>query len=252
MLAEGAFADPRPSAVFGLHVFAEMELGKVGYTPGAAMASASSFVATLDGKQAHGAYPHLGIDPVVMAAQAVLALQTIRSRTLDPLEPGVVTVGMIRGGERQNIIPEKVELRGTIRTFDMETRSLIDRRMHEILDGIARAAGGRYTLEIDHAYPVTVNDTALAAASRPALDRVMGAGNVLVLPPTPGAEDFSYFANEVPGFFYRLGGVKPGTTSGGHHTPTFDMDDGAVPVGMRTMAGLVMDYLERTAAVTRR
>ena len=252
MLEEGAFADPRPSAVFGLHVFAEMELGKVGYTPGPAMASASSFVATLEGKQAHGAYPHLGIDPVVMAAQAVLALQTIRSRTLDPLEPGVVTVGMIRGGERQNIIPEKVELRGTIRTFDMETRSLIDRRMHEILDGIARAAGGRYTLEIDHAYPVTVNDTALAAASRPTLDRVMGAGNVVVLPPTPGAEDFSYFANEVPGFFYRLGGAKPGTTSGGHHTPTFDMDDGAVPVGMRTMAGLVMDHLERTAAVTSR
>ena len=252
MLEEGAFRSPTPSAVFGLHVLAEMELGKVGYTPGPAMASASSFVATIEGKQAHGAYPHLGIDPVVMAAQAVLALQTIRSRTLDPLEPGVVTVGMIRGGERQNIIPERVELRGTIRTFDMETRALIDRRMHEILDGIARAGGGTYTLEIDHAYPVTVNDTALAAASRPTLERVIGGGNVVILPPTPGAEDFSYFANEVPGFFYRLGGRKPGTTSGGHHTPTFHMDDGAVPVGMRTMAALLLDYLERGATVSRR
>jgi amidohydrolase len=252
MLEEGAFAGPTPSAVFGLHVFAEMELGKVGYTPGPAMASASSFVATLEGKQAHGAYPHLGIDPVVMAAQAVLALQTIRSRTLDPLEPGVVTVGMIRGGERSNIIPAKVELQGTIRTFDMETRALIDRRMHEILDGVARAAGGSYTLAIDHAYPVTVNDTTLAGASRPTLQRVMGAGNVVLLPPTPGAEDFSYFANTVPGFFYRLGGRKPGTTSGGHHTPTFNMDDGSVPVGMRTMASLLLDYLERGSAVSSR
>ena len=245
MLEEGAFANPKPSAVFGLHVFAEMELGKVGYTPGPAMASASSFVATLEGKQAHGAYPHLSVDPVVMAAQAVLALQTIRSRTLDPLEPGVVTVGMIRGGERSNIIPAKVELQGTIRTFDMEVRAMIDRRMHEILEGIAKAAGGRYTLAIDHAYPVTVNDTALAARSRPTLVRAVGAENVVLLPPTPGAEDFSYFANEVPGFFYRLGGRKPGTTSGGHHTPTFHMDDGAVAVGMRTMTALLLDYLER-------
>jgi amidohydrolase len=248
MLEEGAFAGPKPSAIFGLHVQAELELGKVGYTPGPAFASASSFVATLQGKQAHGAYPHLGIDPVVMAAQAVLALQTIRSRTLDPLEPGAVTVGVIRGGERMNIIPQQVELQGTIRTFDMETRALIDRRMHEILDGVARAAGGSYTLEIDHAYPVTVNDTALAAASRPTLERALTADDVLLLPPTPGAEDFSYFANEVPGFYFRLGGLKPGTTSGGHHTPTFNMDDGAVPVGMKAMASLLLDYLERGPA----
>ena len=252
MLEEGAFAGPKPSAVFGLHVFAEMELGKVGYTPGPAMASASSFVATLEGKQAHGAYPHLSVDPVVMAAQAVLALQTIRSRTLDPLEPGVVTVGMIRGGERSNIIPAKVELQGTIRTFDMDVRAAIDRRMHEILDGVARAAGGKYTLAIDHAYPVTVNDVALSAASHPTLARIVGAENVVDLPPTPGAEDFSYFANEVPGFFFRLGGRRPGSTSGGHHTPTFDMDDGAVPVGMRTMTSLLLDYLERGSAVSER
>jgi metal-dependent amidase/aminoacylase/carboxypeptidase family protein len=134
----------------------------------------------------------------------------------------------------------------------METRALIDRRMHEILDGVARAAGGSYTLAIDHAYPVTVNDTTLAGASRPTLQRVMGAGNVVLLPPTPGAEDFSYFANTVPGFFYRLGGRKPGTTSGGHHTPTFNMDDGSVPVGMRTMASLLLDYLERGSAVSSR
>jgi amidohydrolase len=159
---------------------------------------------------------------------------------------------MIRGGERSNIIPAKVELQGTIRTFDMDVRAAIDRRMHEILDGVARAAGGKYTLAIDHAYPVTVNDVALSAASRPTLARIVGAENVVDLPPTPGAEDFSYFANEVPGFFFRLGGRRPGSTSGGHHTPTFDMDDGAVPVGMRTMTALLMDYLERGAAVSKR
>lgn len=245
MLAEGAFRDPRPSAVFGLHAFSEMEVGAVGYTPGPAMAASDHIQITIRGKQAHGAAPHLSIDPVVMASQVVLALQTIRSRTLSPFEPSVVTVGMIHGGERHNIIPAEVRLQGTIRTFDSAVRDTVERRVRQILDGITLAGGGSYELTYDRGYPVTVNDEALARRMHPTVERVAGAANVRLIPPTTGAEDFSYFANEVPGFFYRLGTTKPGTTSGGHHTPTFMADDASIPIGMRLMTELVLDYLRQ-------
>ena len=243
MLKEGAFDDPRPSAIFGLHAYAGLDVGKVAYAPGAAMAASDSWTAVIRGKQAHGAYPHLGVDPVVMASQAVMALQTIRSRTMDPLEPGVVTVATIHGGERHNIIPMEVRIGGTVRTFRAGVQDTVEQRMREILDGITRAGGGSYTLEYERGYPVTVNDLDLIARMRPTLERVVGASNVLVERPTPGAEDFSYFANEVPGFFYWLGTVKPGTTSGGHHTPTFMADDSAIPIGIRLMSNVVLDYL---------
>jgi len=248
MLEEGAFANPKPVAVFGLHALADMEVGKVGYTPGPAMASADHFIATIKGKQAHGAAPNLSVDPIVMASQAVLALQTIRSRNLSPFTPSVVTVGIVRGGTRFNIIPDEVMLEGTVRAFDSAVQDTVERRFNEILDGITKAGGGSYTLTYERGYPVTVNDEALAARMRPTLERLVGADNVLDLEPTTGAEDFSYFANEVPGFFYRLGMVKPGTTSGGHHTPDFLADDSSVPVGMKVMTGLLLDFLTANAA----
>ncbi len=247
MLEEGAFANPRPEAVFGLHALAEMEVGKVGYTPGPMFAAASGWQATIRGKQAHGAYPHLSVDPIVIASQAVLALQTIRSRSLNPAEPAVVTVGILRGGERMNIIPAEVEMQGTMRTFDTTVQNHIERRMHEILDGVTKAGGASYSLSFDRAYPLTVNDTALATRMHPSLVRRLGAANVAILEPVTGGEDFSYFANTVPGFFFRLGTQKPGTRSGGHHTPTFMADDSAIPVGIRVMAGVVVDYLSGKA-----
>ncbi|HEX2094391.1 MAG TPA: amidohydrolase, partial [Longimicrobiaceae bacterium] len=247
MLREGVFDGPRPSAVFGLHSFSEMEVGKVGYTPGPAMAAATEWRATIRGKQAHGASPHQSVDPVVMASQAVMALQTIRSRNLSPFTPSVVTVGIIRGGERLNIIPAEVKLEGTIRTFSPAVTDSIEQRVREILDGVTRAGGGSYTVDFKRAYPVTVNDTALAARVRPTLERVVGRENVLEVAPTTGAEDFSFFANRVPGFYYRLGTVKPGTVSGGHHTPTFMADDASIPIGMRVMSTLLLDYLSRGA-----
>jgi amidohydrolase len=237
------FGDLRPAAILGLHAFAHMEVGKVGYTPGPAMAAADRFIATLRGRQSHGAAPHLAIDPVVMASQAVLALQTIRSRTLSPFEPSVVTVGMIRGGERNNIIPAQVELQGTVRTFDPAVQDRVEARMREILDGVARAGGGSYTLDYHRSTPVVVNDRALARRLHPTLERLAGAGNVEEVPPTTGAEDFAFFANTIPGFFYRLGTTAPGTVSGDHHTPTFMADDAALPIGMRVMTGLVLDFL---------
>ena len=243
MFAEGVLENPRPEAIFGLHALAAMEVGKVGFTSGPALAAVDHFIVTIQGKQAHGAYPHLSIDPVVMASQAVMALQTIRSRNLPALAPSVVTVGIIRGGERFNIIPAEVHMEGTVRTYDPEIRDAVEGRMHEILAGITSAGGGSYELEYQRGSPATINDEELGAAMLPTLRRVMGAENVETLEPVMGGEDFSIFANEVPGFFFRLGQVLPGTTSGGHHTPTFMADDSSVPVGMRAMSTLLVDYL---------
>ncbi|HXO19129.1 MAG TPA: amidohydrolase [Thermoanaerobaculia bacterium] len=247
MMAEGVLDNPRPAAIFALHSFPDIEVGKIGYTEGPTYAAVDEFTAKIHGKQAHGAYPHLSVDPVVIAAQAILALQTIRSRNLPPMEPSVVTVGVVRGGERFNIIPEEVLLSGTVRTYHEETRATVERRMREILDGITKAGGGSYELDYKKNAPATVNDPALSRRSRPAVERAVGKENVVESEPTMGGEDFAYFANAVPGFYFRLGTLKPGTTSGGLHTPTFRGDDGAVAVGMRVMSRVLVDYLQANA-----
>ncbi len=243
MVREGVLADPRPEVIFGLHTFARMDVGTLGYTPGPALAAVDHFRIDIKGRQAHGASPHLSVDPVVMASQAVMALQTIRSRNLSPLEPSVVTVGIIRGGTRFNIIPAEVHLEGTVRTYSEEVRDTIERRMREILAGITAAGGGTFELDYDRGTPATINDRALTARMVPTLQRIVGAGNVREIEPTMGGEDFAYFANEIPGFYFRLGQVAPGTTSGDHHTPTYRADDSMIPIGIRAMVGLVMDYL---------
>ncbi len=244
MVAEGVLQDPAPSAIFGLHSFAEMEVGKVGFTSGPALAAVDHFKIRILGLQSHGAAPHLGIDPIVMASQAVSAFQTIRSRNLPPLEPSVVTVGIIRGGTRFNIIPHVVEMEGTVRTYNPDVRDAVEQRMGEILAGITAAGGGTYELDYDRGTPATINDPELGERMLPTLARTVGAENVVDLDPTMGGEDFAYFANEVPGFYFRLGQVIPGGTSGGHHTPDFQADNSAVPVGIRAMTNLLLDYLE--------
>ena len=243
MLEEGVLEDPSPEAIFGLHTLPSLEVGEVGYVPGPAMAAADTWHAVIHGTQSHGARPHESIDPVVMASQTILALQTIRSRTMDPLAPGVVTVGTVHGGERHNIIPARVELSGTVRTFDPAVQDVVERRMNEILDGITRAGGGSYELDYQRIVPVTVNDRDLAERVSPALAAIVGDDDVHVLPPTATAEDFAYFAREIPGFYFRLGTTAPGTTSGGLHTPTYRGDDSAVPVGIETMTSVVLHYL---------
>ena len=250
MLEEGAFANPKPSAVFGLHAFSAMETGKVGWIAGPSYAAATEWRATVKGRQAHGAAPELSVDPIVMASQIVGALQTIRARNLSPFTPSVITTGIIRGGERLNIIPAEVKLEGTIRTFDVAVQDTVERRMREVFDGVTRANGGSFTLDFHRGYPVTVNDSVLARRTRPTMERIVGAANVVTISPTTGAEDFSYFANAVPGFYYRLGTTKPGTVSGGHHTPTFQADDAAIPVGIRVMSAVLLDYLSAAGATS--
>jgi amidohydrolase len=220
-----------------------MTVGQVGFNAGPTMAAVDQFRIKIKGKQAHGAYPHLSVDPIVVGAEAVMALQTIRSRNLPPLEPSVLTVGIFRGGERFNIIPGEVMLEGTVRTYNGGVRTTVERRMREILDGITRANGATFEMEYQKNAPATINNPALTQQVKPLLEHVAGAANVKLVEPSMGGEDFAYFADEVPGFFYRLGTLKPGTTSGGLHTPTFRGDDSAVPVGIRIMSRLLVDYL---------
>jgi amidohydrolase len=246
MVKEGVLQNPRPQAIFGLHAFSEMAVGEIGYSEGPALSAADTWEVKIVGKQAHGARPELSIDPIVTAAQFVQALQTIRSRTLSGHEPGVVTIGSIHGGQRHNIIPAEVVLTGTIRTFRPEMSTLAEERLGAILAGVTQANGATgEVLRYERGAPATINDTTLTRAAVPALERAVGKDRVKQIPPAMGSEDFSFFANEVPGFFYRLGQVKSGTTSGDHHTPTFLADDGSVPVGVKAMSYLVYEYLAR-------
>ena len=244
MLKEGVFANLKPSAIFGLHTHPGLAVGELGLTIGPAMAAVDHFMITINGKQSHGAYPHKSVDPIIMATEAVDAFQTIRSRSLSPLEPSVVTVGIIRGGERFNIIPEQVHLEGTVRTYNPEVQDMVEHRMNKILEGITLAYGGSFELDYDRGTPATINDPELAKQMIPTMERVVGKNNLKFLDPVMGGEDFAFFANEVPGMYYRLGVLKPGTTSGWVHTPTFRADDSCLEVGIRAMSNLVVDFLK--------
>jgi len=244
MVKEGALQNPRPEAIFGLHTYAEMGVGDLGYYEGAAMSASDTWEVKITGRQSHGARPELSIDPVVTAAQFVEALQTIRSRTFAGSEPAVVTVGTIHGGTRYNIIPADVILSGTIRTFRTEASQLAEKRLREILKGITEAAGATgEVLRYDRGAPATINNEALTRRVVPSLEKAAGKAHVTKLAPAMPSEDFSYFANDVPGFYYRLGMVKAGTTSGDHHTPTFRADDSSIPIGIKAMSTIVLDYL---------
>ena len=244
MLEEGLFDELKPDAVFGLHSHSGLEAGELGFTVGPAMAAVDHFYINVKGKQSHGAYPHKSVDPIVMASEVVTALQTIRSRTLSPLEPSVVTVGIIRGGERFNIIPAEVYMEGTVRTYNTAVQDQVEKRMGEILGGITSAYGGSFELKYNRGTPATINDLELAEKMLPTLKRVFGDDKVKMMDPVMGGEDFAYFANEVPGFYYRLGVVKPGTVSGWVHTPTFRADDSCLETGIRAMSNLLVDFLE--------
>lgn len=252
MVEEGVFSATKPDAVIAFHTNGDPPeetgddefLGKVVYKPGPTFAASTRWQATVRGRQTHGASPHLGVDPIVTASEIVMALQTIRSRVLSPLSDNVITVGIFRAGERHNIIPESVELSGTIRTFDDAVLDTIEARMRDIFDGVTRAAHATFELSFDRTHPMTVNDPELTARLVPTLEHLVGPDNIREVPAQTGAEDFSYFANVVPGFYFALGVVPEGKTSGGHHTPTFYAADESVPIAMRLMSTLVVDYLE--------
>ena len=248
MIKEGVLDAPRPQAIFGLHTEPNLQAGQIGYHSGPAMASADTFYITVRGKASHGAQPHVGVDSVVVAAQCVLALQNIRSRRIDPLEPLVITVGTIQGGERFNVIAGEVKMSGTMRTFNDAVRERAIALMRETLQGVTAAYGATYELEWNNGTPVTFNEPSLVEETLPTIRRVVGPQNALAIKPFMPAEDFSLFQKVVPGFYYFLGvGNRAKGITSGWHTPTFDADEESLVVGVKVMSNVLLDYLERHA-----
>ncbi|MEO8806218.1 MAG: amidohydrolase [Burkholderiaceae bacterium] len=248
MIQEGALEHPTPKAIFGLHVTSRLPLGVIGYRPGPTMASADNLTITVHGRQTHGAMPWFGVDPIVTAAQVVLGLQTVVSRQVDlTREPAVVTIGTIKGGVRENIIPDSVEMRGTIRSFDEAMRDDIHERVTTLAEAISRGSRAGCTVCIRKNYPVTVNDPKLTEAMLPTLQRTAGVGRLMLVPKVMGSEDFSFFQQLLPGLFIFIGVTPPETdpsTSAPNHSPRFYADERCLVQGVRALAHLACDWLE--------
>jgi amidohydrolase len=237
-------------AIFGLHINPSLPVGTVGYRVGPLLSAADTVNIKITGKQTHGAFPWQGVDSIVTAAQIITNLQTIVSRQLDiTKEPAVLSIGAIHGGNRENIIPEVVDLLGTLRTFDEAMRIDAKRRIIQITENTAAANGAKAHVTFGpSAYSVTTNPENLTMASLPTLQEVTG-GRAVVIPKISASEDFSEFQMQSPGFFFVLGAVPQGktpATAAPNHSPQFDFDEGAMPVGVRSLAALALDYLARS------
>ncbi len=248
MVKEGVLKNPDVDAIFGLHINSQTPVGVIRYKSGGAMAAAQSFTIHVKGKQSHGSQPWAGVDPILISAKIIDGLQTIISRETELTnEAAVITVGKIKSGVRFNIIPESAEMLGTIRTLDYGMKDKLNRRMMEMVPTIAKAYGGEATIEIRDATDITYNDPNLVSSMLPTLQRVAGNDNVQEQKAITGAEDFSYFQREVPGFFFFLGGMTPGNTEPyPHHTPDFFIDDSGLVLGVKALTELSLDYLNRS------
>ena len=247
MLKEGLFDRYRPDVIFGMHAFSNLHTGQIGYRAGSIMASADRFRLTVHGRQTHGGRPWDGVDPIVTAAQIITGVQTIVSRQVDLTRaPAIVSFGAIRGGIRNNIIPDSVEMIGTIRNLDMGTRDMVHERLHTTVSAIAEAAGARADLEIIEMYPVTANDRELTRQMLPTIERVVGPENMIEAVPRTVAEDFSFFALEVPGLYLTLGVTPPdvdAATAPANHSPLFYVDEAALVTGVRVLTHLTVEYM---------
>ncbi len=246
MIKEGVLENPKPLAIFGLHTTTEIDAGKIGVRAGPAQAASDMFDITIRGKWAHAAHPEAGVDSVVVAAECVTALQTIKSRRIDTFQPIILTIGTIHGGARRNVIPGEVKLEGTIRTFNEETRKRVKELMRETLDGVCKVYGATFELKIEEGTMVVNNDPKLVEATVPVMRRVLGDTNVIAAELRMGAEDFSYFQQIVPGFYYRLGsGNKARGITADAHTPEFDIDEECLVTGTKVMANVLVDFLDQ-------
>jgi amidohydrolase len=249
MVKEGVLENPKVDVIFGLHMDALTEVGQITYRPAGIMAGVNDIKITVKGKPAHGSSPWFGIDPIAVSAQIITNLQTIVSRNVALTDnAAVVTIGAINGGNRSNIIPEQVEMLGTIRTFSNEDEALVLRRIREVVEYTAKAAGATVAIELPYSlrFPVTFNDEKLTEMMLPTLEKSAGKENVTLIPAITGSEDFSFFAQEVPGFYFFVGSTPKGTdlkTVGDHHTPQFLMDDSSFKTGVKAMCNLVFDYM---------
>ena len=248
MVKEGVLQNPKVDAIFGLHINSGTHVGKITYKPGGMMAASQRFVINVKGKQAHGSTPWQSVDPIVTSAQIINGLQTLISRESELTEEGaVISVGSIHSGIRFNIIPESLEMIGTIRTLDKDMKELIRKRMQEMVPAIAQAYRAEATVTIQDGADITFNNEALTEKMIPTLERVAGNENVYEINAITGAEDFSYFQNEVPGLFFFLGGTPldmKESDAPSHHTPSFIVDDASMKLGVKALSNLAVDFLK--------
>jgi amidohydrolase len=250
MIKQGALAEPAPGAIFGLHVWPDA-VGTISYRPGPFMAAVDQLNIVVRGKQTHGAQPWGGVDPIVVTSQIVLGLQTIASRQIDVTKvPAIITVGSIHGGNRGNIIPDSVVMQGTVRSFDEAMRKDIQSRIRRTAEEIARSAGASASVDFGSAAAVTYNDPALTERMLPTLRRIAGDSNVRLGPLSTPGEDFSAYQQKIPGLFFFLGIVPKGQDPAAaprNHSPYFFADEAALPVGVRALASLALDWLTLNA-----
>jgi amidohydrolase len=246
MIKEGVMDDPKVDAIFGIHINSQTEIGQIKYKPGATMASSDWFTIKVKGKQSHGSQPWSGIDPIVVSSQIINGLQTIVSRQEDLTKaPVVITVGKINSGVRANILPEECMMEGTIRTLDPVMQKDVHERMRQTVTKIAEASGATAEVVIETKTLVTMNDNELVKMTLPSLEAAAGKGNVIESEWTTGAEDFSFFGEKAPAFFFFLGGMPKGMDpkkAFAHHTPDFYIDDSMLDVGVKAFSHIVFDY----------
>lgn len=249
MVKEGVLQSPDVDVIFGLHINSLTEVGKIRYRPEGAMAAADRFVITVHGKQTHGSTPWTGVDPIVTSAKIIDGLQTIISRQTELTKAAaVITVGIIRSGVRNNIIPEEAEMIGTIRTFDTEMQEIIHDKIRHVATTIAESMGATAEVDIQRGVPVTYNDPVLTEQMVPTLQQVAGPENVILSDAITGAEDFSFFQKEVPGFYFFVGGMPEGmdpADAAPHHTPDFYIEESGMKLGVRSLAALTVDYMRQ-------
>lgn len=245
MIKQGAMDNPRPEAIFGLHTIPSIEVGQIAYQSGPAMASSDHIYITIHGRSSHGAQPQQGVDAIVVAAECVTAIQNIRSRRIDPQEPLVISIGMIQGGTRNNIIADEVKMEGTMRTLNEEVRQQAQKMMRDTLASVTSAYGATFDLKFDENAAVTYNEPRIVDETLPTIRRVVGAENVVAIKPFMPAEDFSYFQKVSPGFYYFLGVAnKAKGITAGWHTANFDVDEESLVIGVKVMSNVLLDYLD--------
>ncbi|MGH2532107.1 MAG: M20 metallopeptidase family protein [Thermomicrobiales bacterium] len=244
MIEAGVMDDPKVDGVFGLHVLQNLPLGRIGVGNGPISANSDRFRIVLQGKGGHGARPELAVDPIVVGAQVVVALQTLVARERDPLAPAVVTVGAFHAGKAPNVIPDSAEMVGTIRTFSADSRQQITSRIKDLVEGIASAMRATATVEVSLGYPSVMNDPGMTDVVRAAAAEVVGQQNIIERTPQPGGEDFSYFSLRAPASFFYVGtkNDEKGLVWG-HHHPKFDIDEEGLAIGIETMTRAVLRYL---------
>ena len=244
MIGAGILENPRVDTAFGLHLWNGLPVGKIGIDNGPIMASVDRFAIVIKGVGSHGAYPHTGIDPIVIGSHVVAALQTIVSREMPPLAPVVVTIGRFQGGTAFNVIPSQAELSGTVRTIDARIREEMPDRIERIVRGVTSGMRAEFSFKYAFGYPVTVNDVNKAQFAREVARRIVGDANVVAAGMTMGAEDMSYFLEAVPGCYLRLGSGNPDLgLNHPHHSAFFNFDETALPIGVELLTQLTLAYL---------